>query len=79
MGVDLLRVRQAGARRLQQPVDVGHGDPAARLVARQPLPLHGGDYQVGNADPGRAGAEEQDALLTTAVPFGASRRLPSTV
>ena len=50
MCIDLLGIRQASAGRFQQPVDVEHGDAAARGVLRKPLFLHGGDDQIGDAD-----------------------------
>ncbi len=63
MRIYLLRFRQIGARWLQQPVDVEHGDAAARFIPGQSLVLHGCGDQLGDAYPGRAGAQEQDALI----------------
>ena len=67
--VHLLGARQIGAGRLQQPVDVEHGDAARASSLREPLPLHGGDDETGDADAGRARAQEQDPLAVR----GASR------
>ena len=63
MRIHPLRFGQLGARRFQQPADVEHGHAVARGVLRKPLFLHGGDDQIGDADRGRARAEEQDSLL----------------
>ena len=61
--VDLLRGREVVARGLEQPVDVEHGDARLRGLLRQPLALHGRDEHVGDADGGRARAQEEDALV----------------
>ena len=74
MGVGLLEVEQVRAARLEQAVDVEHVRSAPGPPRAQALLHHGGDDQVGEADAGRTGAEEQDALVAELAALDAAAR-----
>ena len=61
--VRLLEVDKVRAGRLQQSVDVEHVDPRLRVFQRHALRDERRTQQVGKADAGRAGAEEQVLLV----------------
>ena len=64
--IDLLRRREILARGFDQAVDVEHRHLLHRLGAVETLVDHRFDDHVADADAGRAGAEEEDALILEA-------------
>ena len=61
--VGLLEIEEVLAARLDQAVDVEHGDALLRLGLREPFQHHRFHDHAADAGAGRAGAEEQHALI----------------